>query len=569
MYTKNRKVLVLSLIAMVLTAVTATTRIVAPAFSAPTTQLLIIPNSIVNASLAPGSTIIVNASVTDVADLTTWQVKIFYDPSILNCTNAWYPTDHVFAGKGTVPVTPMIDNTIGYVSHGNTLSVGQTSFTGNGTLCQVEFQVLSRGNCSLQFSTPYGGSTFLWDSTDSLISATVKDGYFDNREAVPITYTLTITSTAGGTTNPLPGPHQYAQGTVVQVTATPDATHIFDHWELDGSNVGSANPISVTMNSDHTLNAVFTLLPAEGTKIYVDPPEIIDPTLGPSSSFSINITINHVANMHICQFNLTYDPNIISWMGIELFRIQNQPPSPKVISDDLAGYLWIKLTYANPVTIVTQTGLARITFHVNAYGATYLNLTDTQLTDFAGQPITHTAVRGFFATLIQDLAVTNVVPSRNWVYQGWLVYINVTARNLGNMNESFDVNATYDSSVIGTQHVTDLPPGVETTLTFTWGTSSVTPCHNYTINGECVVLPFEQNTTNNVCTDGNVKVRFMGDIDGNGSVDMIDIRRVAKAFASYPGHPRWDPDADLDQSVFIDMKDIRLAAVNFGKGCTP
>jgi len=140
---------------------------------------------------------------------------------------------------------------------------------------------------------------------------------------------------------------------------------------------------------------------------------------------------------------------------------------------------------------------------------------------------------------------------------------------LGNMNESFDVNATYDSSVIGTQHVTDLPAGVETTLTFTWNTSLVTPCHNYMINGECTVLPFEQNTTNNVYTDGNVKVRFMGDIDGDGSVDMIDMRKIAKAFASYPGDPVWNPDADLDQSGFIDMRDIRLAAKNFGKGCTP
>jgi hypothetical protein len=123
--------------------------------------------------------------------------------------------------------------------------------------------------------------------------------------------------------------------------------------------------------------------------------------------------------------------------------------------------------------------------------------------------------------------------------------------------------------VIGTKHVTDLPPGVETTLTFAWNTSSVTPCHNYTINGECTVLPYEQNTTNNVYTDGNVKVRFMGDVDGNGLVDTRDIRAIAVAFGSHPGNPRWDPALDLDQSGYIDMKDIRMAAKNFGMGCTP
>jgi hypothetical protein len=70
-------------------------------------------------------------------------------------------------------------------------------------------------------------------------------------------YTLTITSTLGGTTDPVPGSYSYYEGTVVSVTAIPDSTYIFDYWELDGVDVGSDNPISVTITANHTLHAVF------------------------------------------------------------------------------------------------------------------------------------------------------------------------------------------------------------------------------------------------------------------------------------------------------------------------
>ena len=73
-------------------------------------------------------------------------------------------------------------------------------------------------------------------------------------------YTLTITTTAGGTTNPAPGEYQHPYGTVVDVLATPDVCYVFDYWELDSINVGSANPISVTMDQNHTLHAVFKLI---------------------------------------------------------------------------------------------------------------------------------------------------------------------------------------------------------------------------------------------------------------------------------------------------------------------
>lgn len=528
--------------------------------SSPPTILLIEPSSIINPSLAPGTTFVINVSVIDVTDLATWQVKIQFNPSVLNCIKAWYPADNVFKGKRTVPVEPKIDNKLGYLLYGCTLLAGETGFTGSGTLCQIEFKVLSRGYSFINFTD--SRTTYLLNSNDQKIKVEIQNGYFDNREALP-TYTLTITSTAGGTTDPPPGSHSYTQGTVVSVTAIPNAGFQLYYWELDGVNVGAQNPITVTMNTDHTLNAVFM---AVGAILYIDPPKIIDPTMVPSSTFKINITIDDVANMRVCEFNFTYDTNIISWVTLEVCVVQNQIPTSKTISDDEAGYVWVKLKYPSSITTDSPLVLARITLHVDAMGATPLNLTNTKITDPADQPISHTAIGGFFATLIQDLAITNVIPSTNWVYQGRLVYINVTAKNLGNQPESFNVKLYYDTWLIGTQYVTALSPDAEVTLSFAWNTSLVEPGIAYSITAEATILPYETNTYDNIYIDGTVMVRFLGDIDGSNSVDMMDLREIAQAFASYPGHPRWNPDADLNEDNYIDMIDLRLAAKNFGKG---
>ena len=77
-----------------------------------------------------------------------------------------------------------------------------------------------------------------------------------------ITYTLTITTTEGGTTDPEPGTYNYTAGSTVQVTAIQNTNYAFDHWELDNVDVGSVNPYTVTMDKNHTLKAVFSQAPS-------------------------------------------------------------------------------------------------------------------------------------------------------------------------------------------------------------------------------------------------------------------------------------------------------------------
>ncbi|MEM3694320.1 MAG: hypothetical protein QXI39_09915 [Candidatus Bathyarchaeia archaeon] len=59
-------------------------------------------------------------------------------------------------------------------------------------------------------------------------------------------------------TDPPPGDYWYGSGSSVSVRAITCTEAVrFDHWELDGVNVGSQNPYTVTMNAPHNLVAVF------------------------------------------------------------------------------------------------------------------------------------------------------------------------------------------------------------------------------------------------------------------------------------------------------------------------
>ena len=67
---------------------------------------------------------------------------------------------------------------------------------------------------------------------------------------------LSISTTSGGTTDPAPGTHSYSYGESVTVTDSANTYYAFDYWKLDGE-TKSGNPITVTMNSDHSLKAYF------------------------------------------------------------------------------------------------------------------------------------------------------------------------------------------------------------------------------------------------------------------------------------------------------------------------
>jgi PKD repeat protein len=692
MHKRIGNILFMLLAMIVITATIATANYV----RAESTAMAIMPSSIIDTSLGPGTTLVINLTVADVTNLFTWQAQILFNPSILNCTNATYPADNIFAGKPTIPVTPLIDNVGGSVTFGCSLS-GSGVFSGSGVMCQIGFNVIGWGNSTLKYSVPYGSDTFLLDTDLNVIPSMVANGYFENRRVVepqspvavfdyspkPVIVGQLITFDGSASYDPDGsvmnwawnfGEPPLALGSIATHTYATEGNYTVTLTVTDNDGLTGSTSKEVT---------VYASRPAV---LYIDPPEIIDPTLFPPAIVTINVTVNYVTNMYDYKFKLTYNTEMLTCIGAIINRVQGQTAfTPLILIDDGAGFIWITVDYhlpAVPITTIDPLALVTVYFQVDTPGSSILHLSETELSDPAHNSMPHETADGFIMTLIRDVEITDVVPSTSWAYQGWPVDVLVTAKNNGNISESFDVKAYYDSNLIGTIPIVNLPsagettvifhwdttgveegnytisaeatvvpfefnvtnnylsdgkvqiftairdvaitdvtpsrdwvyPGVQVNITvtaknlgdvpesfdikvyydtnllatrsivdlpsdaeaievFTWETLGLTPCNNYTISAEATIVPYEFNTTNNVFIDGYVKIRHVGDINGDGKVDMKDIALVAAAFGTFPGHPRWNPDADITGTTYlvpdnrVDMRDVSLVAKNFGQGC--
>jgi hypothetical protein len=60
------------------------------------------------------------------------------------------------------------------------------------------------------------------------------------------------------------------------------------------------------------------------------------------------------------------------------------------------------------------------------------------------------------------------------------------------------------------------------------------------------------------------KVVRMGDVNGDGSVDVLDLIVVAKALDTYPGDPKYNPNADINGDGELDVLDLVLVAKCLG-----
>jgi hypothetical protein len=191
------------------------------------------------------------------------------------------------------------------------------------------------------------------------------------------------------------------------------------------------------------------------------------------------------------------------------------------------------------------------------------------------------SVTGNYVTKVHDVGVTSVVANRTWVYQGWPVEINVTIKNNGDFNETVNVTLYYNMTAgetVGTQTV-PLLVGQSKTIAFTWDTTSVQPhwYYNYTLTAVARIA-VDYTPADNTLADGNVTVRMMFDVIGDGKVDGRDITMAARAFGSfgpnflYPGSPpspRWNPDLDFLRDDKIDGRDLTMIARHFGQSYPP
>ena len=310
---------------------------------------------------------------------------------------------------------------------------------------------------------------------------------------------------------------------------------------------------------------------AASTAIVVDPQTSI---VNFGDTFSVNIKVNYVVNLHAWQLSLYYLRSILNCTNATEGPFLNNSKGTffgKTITSNYNATHGRLLAYSTILGSNTVNGsgvILKVTFKAVGGDNTALTLADTLLGDneVPSQNIPHVDVSGSVNVVgapLAEIAVTDVTPYKKVVGQGYSSNINVTIENRGGYAETFNVTLFASTTLIIAQ-ATTLTSGNSITLTLTWNTSGFA-YGNYTMRAVADTVTGETNTTNNSFTDGKIYVSIPGDINGDGTVDVFDAVLLAGAAGSTPNTPTWNPNADINNDSLIDVFDAVILAGHAGE----
>jgi thermitase len=458
----------------------------------------------------------------DVSDLVAWDVGLSYDDSIINMTRWFEPTwdsEYVFYGRDTIFPAYTYSHLglgSGYIMGMASLYERAVSFVGSKKLCVIEFEItaipeqVETLSCDLLIDND---DTFLLDSAINVIPAIKENGYY---------------ALIWGAPPPPPPPGIQRIGTAAVTELAP----------------GKEITLTFTWNTVYVTPSYYRIW-AEASAV-----------LGESNrtnNFYVDGIIR-IEKLPVASF--THSPLFPKPAETVTFNASGSTPDGGTI----ISYTW---QFGDQNTTTTTDPII-----THAYGLSGLYNVTLTITDSAG--LTDSTWRMIYV-MRRDVAVVDVTPYANYVYVGRAIAVNVTVTNNGELSETFDVTLYYNVTLgeaIGTKTVMDLLPGEYRTLTLLWNTTGIKPCRNYTMTAYATPVFAETNTADNTLSSPtSVKVKLLGDINGDGKIDAKDVAAACVAYGSYPGHPRWNLGADINSDGKIDVRDIAVICRSFGQSC--
>lgn len=353
-------------------------------------------------------------------------------------------------------------------------------------------------------------------------------------------------------------------------------------------------------------------------KLYVDPASIENMALVPNTTFNVSVKVDNIPatpGLAGVQFNLTWDPSVLK--GVSLQDIMFHQVAPESEWDNIWGlsnivtngsvlyaYTFLDIGRATSGGYFPINGsytVANITLKVIGTGKCPLHFTVSKLADPSSLAISHATVDGSFSNLAPPPAPTpallyvspaNIVnasltPSNNFT-------ININIINASDMSGlefklGFNVSALNANSVVnGSFLPSSVTPVAQINNTAGFVKFNVTLSTPLSGNGTVAVIQLQveagnvRNSTLHLYDVGLVNSTaqplpfttadgsftnvhaILGDLNGDGIVDVSDAILAAKAFGSHSGDPNWNPEADLNGDGTVDIFDIIMLARNFG-----
>ncbi len=164
----------------------------------------------------------------------------------------------------TVKVTSNLNITATFADDGHPLNVTISPANGGVVFKNPDQTFYAAGTSVTLTAVPETGFTFAgWSGaatgTNPSTTVVVPEGGASVTATFnapgPFTLNVTTGGTGTGKVTVSPVKTEYAYGEIVKLTAVPDANMVFDGWSGDAS--GAQNPLSVTMNGDKDIVALF------------------------------------------------------------------------------------------------------------------------------------------------------------------------------------------------------------------------------------------------------------------------------------------------------------------------
>jgi hypothetical protein len=165
-----------------------------------------------------------------------------------------------------------------------------------------------------------------------------------------------------------------------------------------------------------------------------------------------------------------------------------------------------------------------------------------------------------------DVAIVDIGLSPADCYIGKIVNVSVTARNYGWVSESFMVKAYCGGILFGESMIEELGAGADRTVVFRLDTSILVPYMNISVKAEASAIAYETNLENNVLIKGDLRIRVLGDVNGDRKIDIFDVVYIVNCYGSKQGDPQYDLFADLaPEWGKIDIFDVVTCLSHYGE----
>jgi hypothetical protein len=196
----------------------------------------------------------INLTLTGFAPL----LDVYGQPAV-NPDGSFYPGDQFKIDYSTTIAPDVVFSGIDAIFDNQNLEFnagpnwGQTS----GTAYFKVQRTATPNNYTVTLKAKAGESIDLGNQTDNSFTATYGEPKVDGYYITQYLLVISVDDSTKGTTSPAPESYWYNSGLDVQVTASANTNYTLNYWLLDGVNTGSSNSTTVTMDSKHTLQAVF------------------------------------------------------------------------------------------------------------------------------------------------------------------------------------------------------------------------------------------------------------------------------------------------------------------------